>query len=148
MNDLFAINVQAAIQRDGRWLVIERSAGLTHAGGTVESTDATEGVLEDCARREVFEEVGVTLTADLHYVASTRFFSAKGRWVVNVVFAARHEPGCGEPRVAAPDEVAWTGWCRTDELLADPRSPSWFIESIHAAERCLATLPKEPADER
>lgn len=147
MTDLFAVNVQAAIHRDGRWLVIERAAGLAHAGGTlgfpggtVEPDDAATGVLEDCVRREVVEEVGVVLTPDLHYVESTRFFSAKGRWVVNVVFLARH--ASGEPRVAAPDEVAWTGWRRTGELLDDPRSPSWFISSLHAAQRRLATLSR------
>ncbi|NUP41201.1 MAG: NUDIX domain-containing protein [Streptomyces sp.] len=139
----FVVNVEAAVHRDGQWLVIERSAKEQHAGGmlalpggTLEESDTSGGAFEACVRREVWEEVGITLGPRLEYVESKLFYSARGRWVVNVVFLAPH--GSGEPTAKSPDEVAWTGWRRLADVLGDPRCPVWLAESMRSAERRLA----------
>lgn len=65
----FVVNVEVFLHRDDRWLLIERGAEESHApgalggvGGKVEPPGADRpGVIEDTARREVLEEIGVDL---------------------------------------------------------------------------------------
>jgi len=65
------VNVEVFLERDGRWLLLQRGTQETHApgvlagvGGKVEIDGAGAGadVLEETARREVTEEIGVDLT--------------------------------------------------------------------------------------
>ena len=140
MAGMFVVNVEVAVHREGRWLMVERSAKEVHAagalampGGTVEYEDADAGTLESCAHREVREEVGVTLHTDLRYVESKQFHSARGRQVINVVFLAEHESG--EAAVQDTDEAAWAGWLSLADVLADDRAPVWLKASLTAAEQ-------------
>ncbi|WP_020577736.1 NUDIX hydrolase [Actinopolymorpha alba] len=148
MAERFIVNVEAAIFRDGRWLMIQRFAQVSHAAGTlsmpggkVERTDDNDGVLEAAVRREVQEEVGVTLAPSLTYVRSTSFHSDDHQWVVDVVFLAAHETGT--PRPGSPEEVAWVGWMSYDEIAADPRTPPWTRRSLQLAERKRVELMAE-----
>jgi ADP-ribose pyrophosphatase YjhB (NUDIX family) len=149
----FVVNVEAAIFRDDDWLFIERSAKEQHAGGmlampggTLEEFDGPDGACEACVRREVLEEVGITLGPRLEYVESRLFFSARGRWVINVVFLAAY--GAGEPMAKNPDEVAWTGWLPLDDVLGDPRCPAWLKESMQAAERRKSAVGQAMREDR
>jgi len=61
-NARFLVGVEAAVYRDGRYLVIRRSHRdadfpglLALPGGTVEVEPAGEGILEATAQREVLE---------------------------------------------------------------------------------------------
>jgi 8-oxo-dGTP diphosphatase len=142
MAGMFVVNIEVAVRHEDRWLLVERSAKEAHAGGalampggTVEYSDAEVDTFEGCARREVLEEVGVTLGPDLRYVESKRFYSARGRWVLNVVFLGRYQSGAVAAR--DPDEASWAGWLSWPEVLADPRSPQWLKASLTAAQRCL-----------
>ena len=63
---MFVVNVEGAIERNGRYLMIVRGPGESHApgalsfpGGKVEPTDEAENELESTLRREISEEVGV-----------------------------------------------------------------------------------------
>lgn len=143
------VNVEVAIFRGGQWLIIQRSARERHAGGllampggTVEEYDSPDNVLEACARREVLEEIGVTLGPRLEYVESKLFHSARGRWVINVVFLADYESG--DPVPQSPDEVAWAGWKRMEEIVQDSRCPVWLKNSLQAATR----LQERPGREK
>ncbi len=138
----FVVNVEVAIHRDGQWLLIERAANRRHAGGTLafpggraERTDGPPDVLEACARREVAEEIGVGV-GPLEYLESKSFCSAQGRWVVDVVFLAAWAGG--QPRVAAPDEVAQVAWMTYPAVCDDPRTPPWLRQSLDRAEHRLA----------
>lgn len=131
------VNVEAAICRGDSWLIIERSTAETHAGGllampggTVEESD---GGLEECVRREVIEEVGVDLQSRLEYVESKMFFSARGRWVMNIVFLAEY--ASGEPVAGDPAEVASVAWRPLDEVFAHTNTPVWLKNSLAAAQR-------------
>lgn len=75
--DTFIVNVEVAVVREGRYLAIVRGAGVTYGsgwlvfpGGKTETTDPTRNTLEETARREVREEVSLTLDDPIVYVES------------------------------------------------------------------------------
>lgn len=132
------MNVEAAISRDGEYLLVRRSDEEDHAageyglpGGTVETESSDGGALEATLRREVREEVGPTV-ADPEYVDSTAFVTDTGESAVNVVFRCRHESG--EARVADPDEVAGVEWLTPAEIRDRKVVPPWTRRSVERAE--------------
>jgi len=65
VSDLYAVNVEGAVYRDGEYLPIRRSEAEDHAagewglvGGTVEGHPEADDALFATLRREVLEEVG------------------------------------------------------------------------------------------
>ncbi len=140
----FVVNVCVALRRDGRWLLIVRHPDLPHAGGTlsvpggkVEGDALGDDVLEETARREVAEEVGVDLKgAELRYAESGFFVTDTGQRVVNVVFAADLPEGAA-PYPAAPLEVSEIRWLTPDE--ARSQCPPWTVSHIERAEAVLNT---------
>ncbi|MEO3810991.1 NUDIX domain-containing protein [Sphaerisporangium sp. B11E5] len=136
----FVVNVEVFLQRDGRWLLIRRGAHEAHApgalagvGGKVEAEGAGEAVLEQTARREVGEEIGVDMSGvRLGYVASGFFVTDDGDPVVNVVFSATLPPDA-RPVVASAEEVAGLVWLSLAEAEADPDCPPWVLRSLRLA---------------
>lgn len=143
MSERFLVNVEAAVYRDGEYLLIERAAAEDHAagelalvGGTVER-GAAEPALESTVRREVREEVGVEVTG-LVYVTSRTFRTDGGAACVDVVFLGRH--GAGEATVEAPEEVASTAWFAPAEVASHPDVPSYVRDDVAAAEERRTAL--------
>lgn len=140
----YVVNVEAAIYRNGRYLVVERAAAEEHAagqlgfvGGTVEPGTRGKAVLERTVRRELREEVGVD-AADLYYVRSNAFVADDGDPVVNVVFLAQH--GAGEAHLADPDEVKSVAWLEPDRLREHQLCPPWtrrILNDVEARRRSL-----------
>ena len=135
---LHVVNVEIAIVREDRYLMVLRGEGEDHAGGTlsfpggkVDPGEPEAAVLEMTARREAREEVGLEVQ-DLRFVESKSFRVADGTRVVDVVFLARAAPG--EPMPGDPTEVADLLWLTAEEILAHPRTPRWIAQSIRAAE--------------
>lgn len=130
----FAVNVEAAVHRDGEYLLVERAAAEDHAagelalvGGTVEPVESGDDVLAATARREVSEEVGVAVGA-VAYVTSATFESDRGTPCVNVVFLARH--GAGDAEVREPEEVAAVHWRRPGDVDdAPPYTREYVVEA-------------------
>jgi 8-oxo-dGTP diphosphatase len=140
----YVVNVEAAIYRDGSYLLIERASEEDHApgalalvGGTVEGTDHDTGVLEGTVRREVREEVGVGL-GDLQYVQSNAFVADTGTPCLNVVFLAQHD--AGEATIEAPDEVAAIHWLEPEAVETHPDAPEWTAAFIALAEERRQSL--------
>ena len=134
---MFVVNTQCAVLRDERFLMIVRGAGVKHApgvlafsGGKVEIEDGPTDVLESAVRREVLEETGITVSADLEYVRSVAFSMNDGTPVVDVLFLGEYEEG--EPEITDPDEVAEIRWMTMDEILAHDKTPPWLKNSIEA----------------
>lgn len=134
----FVVNVETAVHRDGRYLLAERAATEDHAagalslvGGTVEREAGGEGVLAATARRELREEVGVTV-AETAYVTSGQFVADGGAPVVNVVLLGRHESGEGEVR--EPEEVASVGWFTPEAVADHDHVPPFTRRYVAAAE--------------
>jgi uncharacterized protein len=131
------VNVEVAIVRDDRWLVIERGPGVAQAGtiafvgGKAENVADTPDVLEATARREIMEEVGVAVGA-LHYVESHAFQTPDGQRVIDVLFVARWERHEPRPLIAA--EVAAVHWLRFDEIMAHERAMPWTKTMLERAD--------------
>ncbi|MBS4218095.1 NUDIX domain-containing protein [Bacillus sp. FJAT-49711] len=137
---MFIVNTEAAIHKDGKWLIIERSKKEEHAGGMlsliggkVDHEGNASDILERTVKREVFEEVGIIVKDQLHYVHSTSFVTDKGAHVVDVVFLAELDSGEAFPK--SPDEVEAVMWLTYEEILEHPNSPSFLKNSITKAEQ-------------
>ena len=133
------VNTQCAVVRNGRYLTIVRGERVTHApgepgfpGGKVEIADGPECILESAVRREVAEETGIMVSAELRYVRSVAFTMRDGTAVVDILFLGEHV--AGEPYIAAPDEVAEIRWMTAGEVLSDDRTPPWLRDSIGQVE--------------
>jgi len=102
-------------------------------GGHVDLTRPLADVLEETARREVAEEVGVDLSErSLRYLESEFFITDGGERQITVTFTTQ-APLDIEPYVNAPDELVEVGWWTLDDLEADPRCPPWLPRLIRRA---------------
>jgi len=140
----YVVNVEAAIYRDGEYLLVERAADEDHAsghlalvGGTVEGSTHDPGTFERTVHREVREEVDVGVT-DLTYLQSNAFVADTGAECLNVVFLARHDEGA--PTVAAPEEVAATHWLAPADVESHPDCPEWTAAFVALAEERRQSL--------
>ncbi|MBK1811959.1 NUDIX domain-containing protein [Clostridium sp. YIM B02505] len=138
-NPLYVINVEAAIYREDKYLIIKRSEKEEHAlgvlslvGGKVDGRTSENNVLENSVKREILEEVGVEVSNSLHYIESNSFISDKGYIVVNIGFLCKYESG--EARCVSEDEVSEVHWMGYDEILSNPKAPSWLKSSLKKAE--------------
>ena len=140
----YVVNVEAAVVRDGRYLMIVRgeavpfSGILAFPGGKMELTGESWRALEETARREVREEVGVELGEEMAYVEAHVFTGGGDQPVLDVVMLCRH--GSGEAYPAAPGEVASVHWLTAEEILADQRTQVWTADSLRLAEERRRTL--------
>jgi ADP-ribose pyrophosphatase YjhB (NUDIX family) len=136
----YIVNVEAAIYKDGRYLMIVRGQEESHApgglalvGGKVENAGHASGILEATLRREVIEEVAVELQDEIEYVESNAFVADDGEPVVDIVFLCRY--ASGTPTIADPGEVAAIHWMTPEQIHTDPATPSWTHQSIERAEQ-------------
>lgn len=136
---MFIVNVEGAITRGGKWLVIERSVNEEHAGGllslvggTVDHEGISAGILERTLKREFFEEVGIAIKEEMMYVRNTSFILEDGREVIDIVFLCEIE--AGEPFAKNPEEVTRILWMTAEEIDQHHDAPSWLKESIEQAE--------------
>lgn len=137
---VFGVNVEIALRRGDRWLLIERGRGLPNApgmlafpGGRVEADTNCGFILEDTARREAVEEVGLDLSdVSLRYVRSEFFVGDDGNRYIGTTFTARLPQG-REPRIASPEEVEAVHWLTADEVKNHPKCPEWTLLSLSYA---------------
>ena len=136
---MFVANVEGAIYKGDKWLIIERSkkeeqAGglLSFVGGTVENEGNASDVLERTLKREIFEEVGVLIKDQIQFVRSTSFIAESGSTVLDIVFLCEYSDG--EPYAKSPDEVESVHWMTKDELIHHEKTPIWLQENIEKAE--------------
>jgi 8-oxo-dGTP diphosphatase len=136
---MFVVNVEAAVFKGDKWLIIQRSLKEEHAagelslvGGQVEDEGNSSNILERTAKREVFEETGVIVKDSLHYVHSTSFISTSGKKVVDIVMLAEYESGKAHAR--SIDEVEDVFWLTTDEIMNHLNTGVILRESIKRAQ--------------
>ena len=136
--DTYIVNVEGAIAKDGRYLMVVRGAeeyapgGLALPGGKVEGAGISDDVLEDTLRREIREEVGLEVHDEMTYLRSSAFL-AEGDPVVDVVFLCRWQSG--EAIAADPAEVAAVRWMTAAEAIAHPETPPWTCLALQLAEK-------------
>ena len=136
--DVFIVNVEGAICKDDKWLVIKRSSKEEHAGGTlslvggkVDVEGNTNHILERTIKREMDEEVGIDIKYEVTFVYSSSFVSDDGHNVINVVFLCEYDRGTAHSK--SPDEVEAVHWMTYDEIMNHPDAPPWTKESIRRA---------------
>jgi len=136
----FIATSECAIEHNGRFLLIERPAGkfgeglLAFPGGKFEIEDAQEGkdALKENIKREVLEEVGLTLLDPITYVTSSYFVDTKiDKHVIDVIFHCRLDKTNVEV-IVAPDEVPKYHWLTQEELLATDNCPEWIAGYVTA----------------
>lgn len=132
------VNVEVIVEREGRYLFIERSADeeygagwLTFPGGKLEPHGTGQMALEITAQRELMEEVRMDVAlADLRYVESHMFFVGDIP-VLDVVLMTRN--AVGEARAVDPAEVAGIAWLTAAEAAMHPDIPAWTRASLAMA---------------
>ncbi len=135
---MFIVNVEGAIYKEGKWLIVKRSDKENHApgalalvGGKVDLEGNSTDILERTLIREVEEEVGV-IVSNLIYVNSSSFIADSGVPVVDIVFLCSYE--FGEPYAKDPDEVARVDWMSTQEILDSEEIPDFLKVNIQLAD--------------
>ncbi|MFA1736251.1 MULTISPECIES: NUDIX hydrolase [Lysinibacillus] len=138
---MFVVNVEGAIRRNEKWLLIRRSEKEEHAGGSLslvggkcEIEGDSSDILERTLKREVFEEVGSEITG-IKYVNSSSFVTESGINVIDIVFLCHHKSG--EPYAKSTEEVDDVIWMTTSEVLAHTELPLFLKENIKLAEKIL-----------
>jgi len=133
------VNVEGAIVRDGRYLLVVRGQAETHAagmlslvGGKVDDAGETVNILEETLQREILEEVGIEV-GDMIYVHSTAFIDGANFPVIDVVFLCRWM--AGEATIVDAGEVAEIRWLNANEILTNPDTPDWTRNSVRRAEK-------------
>lgn len=134
---MFVVNVEGAINKNGKWLLIRRSekeehagGGLSLVGGKCELEGFSSDILERTLHREIFEEVGIEV-AELQYVNSSSFVTDSGIHVIDIVFLCQYKSG--EPYAKAVDEVDDVVWMTTAEILTHPKLPDYLKENVKRA---------------
>ncbi|MGM0845638.1 MAG: NUDIX hydrolase [Bacillota bacterium] len=138
---MFIVNVEGAIHRNGKWLLILRSEKEEHAGGTLslvggkcEIEGVSSEILERTLHREIVEEVGCEVSG-LEYVNSASFVTDSGVHVIDIVFLCQHK--AGEPYPKSKDEVDEVVWKTTSEILNLPDIPPYLKKNILMADKML-----------
>ncbi|MFF2479999.1 NUDIX hydrolase [Paenibacillus sp. NPDC058071] len=132
---MFIVNVEGAVCRNDKWLLITRSAEEEHAGGTlslvggkVDVEGSSLEILERTVKRELYEEVGIEIKDAVTFVYSTSFVTEDGRNVINMVFLCEYDKG--EAHIKSPDEVEAIHWMTYEEIMNHPKTPPWTKESV------------------
>ena len=138
---MFIVNVEGAIYKNEKWLLIKRSEKEEHAGGLlsliggkVENEGNSSDILERTLKREIFEEVGIQVL-NLRYVNSSSFVTDSGLHVVDIVFLCDHESG--EAYAKSPDEVDGVFWMTTQHILTNSELPIYLKENIKLADKLI-----------
>ena len=144
------VNVEAALRRDGEYLLVERAADEAHAGGLlafpggkVEPPPDGDASFEETARRELYEEVGVDVGA-VEYVHSRTFLTDDGTACVNVVTLCEDEGG--EAHVRAPEEVAAVRWLSPEAVRDHPDAPAFLERDVERLEGIRAEDDDGPSE--
>lgn len=132
---MYIVNVEGFIADNDRYLMVIRSDREEHApgtlsvpGGKVETAGFAAAILEATLRREIMEEVGVEVEAEMTYIESKLFTIDNGVAVVDIVFLCRYRSGT--PTALDPAEVAALQWMRAADVLAHPKLPPWTRDSL------------------
>ena len=104
--------VTAFIQKGNKFLLAKRSKSDPQAGGMWSTPggkvdmDVGENIVEITIKREVMEEVGLTIEDHIEYLGSEGFIRVSGHHVVGLIFLARWKSGIAKP-LEDQEKIAW-----------------------------------------
>jgi len=138
---MFIVNVEGAIRKDNKWIIIERSKKEEHAGGLLSlvggkvEADNIPSVLESNLQREITEEIGIKVKPDMKYIHSISFTTDNGDNVVNVIFLCEYETGSLE--IKEPNEIEKIHLLTTEEISNSLDAPDYLKQYIQLAAHAL-----------
>lgn len=133
----YLVIVECAIECNGKFLIIQRPEGnhagglLSFAGGKVEEQDEANGfdMLRCAVKREILEELGLSLTGQIDYITSEYFVDSSGICVINNLFYYKYDV---MPHVKpCPREVPRYAWMSKEEICSADNSPEWLKTLIN-----------------
>ena len=136
------VNVEAAIFKDGCYLLVIRGEKEDHApgtlalvGGKVELREDPHqhDILENTLRREILEEVVIEIEDEMQYIESASFLTDSGEPAVDIVFLCKYQSGI--PCIGDKEEVAGLHWMAPEDILESANMPEWTRGSIEKAEK-------------
>lgn len=134
----FIVNVEAAIKKADKYLIIKRSQKEEHSpgtlslpGGKVDVSEVSPGALEEALRREILEETDLRI-GDLSYVESKSFTMDTGEMCLSICFTT--DDFEGEAKAQSACEVDEVLWLSSVDIMANPNCPPWTRQSIAAVE--------------
>jgi len=149
------VAVECAIEHSGKFLIIQRPQGvhaeglLSFPGGKFEATDGVEGTdaLLQAVKREVFEEVGIKLEDQIHYVTSSYFIETQTKSpVVDIIYRCEISRRPIDLKVC-PREVPHHAWLTPEEIVKAPNCPEWLAGYLSLISRQKMTIrPYQPED--
>ncbi len=133
--------IECAIEHKGRFLVIEHPSGghaeglLSFPGGKVDPEDESHpsDILQAAVKREIFEEVGLTLTDPIEYVFSTFFTGKNNTPIINSTFYCRLNNTLPTVTIS-PTEIARYAWMTSAEIMQAPNVSEWLLNYIQRIE--------------
>jgi 8-oxo-dGTP diphosphatase len=133
----YLIIVECAIECNNKFLIIQRPEGkhagglLSFAGGKVEEQDELDSfdILRAAVKREILEELGLTLNDQLKYVTSEYFVDSFGICAINNLF--HYQFDTMPTVIPCQREVPWFGWMTREEINTAPNSPIWLKKLIN-----------------
>ncbi len=125
---LHSIVVSAVIEKDGKILISQRSFEEKHEpgkwtipGGKIEVTPGDVfHILEKTLAKEVEEEVGIKISANVELLTNNTFIRSDGTHVVALMFFCHYESG----DVKALEDTLDVRWVNEDELSNYNFSPN------------------------
>lgn len=111
---LHSIITNALVVKDDKILISQRSLSEKHdpgkwtiPGGKVEQTQGNVWhILEKTLRREVMEEVGITISDDIKLITNNTFIRTGGQHVIAMVFICYWADGIAKP-CEDTNDIAW-----------------------------------------
>lgn len=124
------------------FLIIKRpenmhAAGtLSFLGGGVEFEDGKneQDILQEAARRKVFEEVGIQLEDPLTYLTASYFIDDFGNATIFVIYFCELKKSKIELNVLKK-EVPEYYWMTAKQICEDKKSPDWLVRYVKLAQK-------------
>lgn len=115
MNERPKIGVDVFVRRDGRFIMQRRKNAhgdgtWSLPGGHLEFGES----VEDCARREVMEELGVTLRDPRIVTFTNDVFADEGKHYITIFVVS--DFGAGEPLICEPEKSERFGWFEWNDM--------------------------------
>jgi 8-oxo-dGTP pyrophosphatase MutT (NUDIX family) len=133
MKPEYLMVVECILEHNDKILVIRRPTGvhggglLAFPGGKVDLSDGEnqKDILLEAAKREVFEELNLTLVDPVQYITSSHFIDSYGNSVIDCIFYCKLKKTIISIN-AAIDEVPEYFWLTKEEILQHKDTPVWL----------------------
>ncbi|MDP3935677.1 MAG: NUDIX hydrolase [Alphaproteobacteria bacterium] len=133
--------IECAIEHNDKFLVIEHPSGgyaeglLSFPGGKVDPADESypSDILRAAVKREIFEEVGLTLIDPIEYVFSTFFVGKNDSPIINSTFYCRLNKSLPTVTIS-PKEIAKYAWLTPKEIMNAQNASSWIKDYVQRIE--------------